>query len=214
MSAHFKTLHATLTALVLSVPLTAAAVLPALADTITRGCSGGIFLTGAGIPDRLLVDLDARGSCEGRRNANRCRIRAYDVLRSCLTAVVDEWADHDIPQECRSTGGGPRSGMNIFEYQGVFPNFPNGNTSINDRIRYESCCAGGGRLGRHDVAVIWNTTGDLGCTGRTQSGNFGNLLIAQGELWETIETRCTAAWDNGFCQGTRPTQGTRTNPTE
>lgn len=206
------TLRTALLAVALGVPFTAAISPPAHADTITRGCRSQIFLEGDGIANRLLVQLDARGTCEGRRNADRCRERAHDVLRACIDAVRDEWADHDIPTVCRPSSG-LRTGMNHFIYQGVFANFPNGNTSIEDRITYESCCSGDGRLGRHDVTVRWSIIGNDGCSGDATNVPFFQDGIAYGELWRDIETGCTAAWDAGICTGPRP-GGTRTNPSE
>ncbi len=212
MSAHSSTFRATLAALALSVSLTPALSVPAFSDTITRGCSARIVLRGDTFENIVLVDLDARGTCEGRRNANRCRLRAHDQLRSCFNAVRNDWADHDIPQVCRPSEG-LRTGMNQFECQGVYGNFPNENQSIEDRIRYKTCCSGGGRIGVQQASVLWVISGDRGCSGSTSSGTFGDANISQGFIWEDIETECGSVWDSGMCPGQRPT-GTRANPTE
>lgn len=209
MPAPFNALRAAL----IGAALTTAIPLPAHADIITRGCFGSIYVTSDDFLPRRLVEIDARGTCEGRRNANRCRERAHDLLRRCIDAVRDEWAQHDIPDICRPSSG-LRTGMNQFEYQGVLATLPNGNTSIEDRITYASCCSGGGRLGSHDVSVDWQILGDVGCYGHTRPRLFTFEGGTSGHLWETISTHCTAAWDAGICTGTRPTQGTRTNPTE
>lgn len=206
-----KKFRATLGAALFAVPLATALSTPAKADTITRGCFGVILLLGEGLPVRSLVDMDARGACEGRRNANTCRVRAHDVLRSCIDAVRTEWADHDIPNACLPTSAEGRSGMNFFTFQGIFPNLPHGPNSIEDRIRYESCCSGGGRLGDRVVSVNWAIGGDRGCFGSTSRPAPDEAL--GGTIWRDIITPCTEIWDAGYCTGPRP-QGTRTNPTE
>lgn len=177
--------------------ITAVAILVAApaAANITRGCSAGLYIRGAG-PEPVvdIARLDGRGNCGSKAKANDCRRRAHSYLATCASEMWATRWDHALPNSCKNMTSG-RGGVSLDWLVG--DGRVDRRDSVKDRIEWEVCCGARAIQGTATFSVEMGIQGDKGC-GPLKWG--AKAYGDQRTLTGSYEVDCPALRLAGICR--------------
>ena len=173
----------------------ALSAVPAAAD-ITRGCGASVdvaVISPGPLSVENLGEIEGRGSCKNKANANDCRERARAALLKCRN---DMWANrhaNSIPSSCNSlVSGSGRSGAKL-TYAGIAPiSEPN---RLMARAALSACCRLRPNKDKLSIQIAGRINGDKKCAAH----KIGNDRYQEEYGFPRYEMSCKAWREKGIC---------------